>query len=204
MSVALTSEDVRRVPTERTSDGELMARVRDGDGEAFAGLVERYGDDLVAYLGRLTGSPERAEDLAQEAFLRLYRAAPRYRDRGRLAAYLYRIATNLLRSEERRARRWRGLAPVLAAGSPDRAEPSAPRRVAGEELRRRLATALAGLPLALRAPLVLYEIEGWPQRQIARALGCREGTVKSRLHRARSRLRSELGPVWDEWNGGGR
>jgi len=187
------------------SDAELMARVRTGDRDAFAPLVTRYGDDLVAYLARLTGSPERAEDLAQEAFLRLYRAAPRYRERGRLAALLYRIATNLLRSEERRARRWRSLRPALdvhVERDGRETEPGAPQRLHRAEMRRRLAAALARLPLALRAPLVLFEIEDWPQREIAQALGCREGTVKSRLHRARRRLREELGPLWNEWNGG--
>jgi RNA polymerase sigma-70 factor (ECF subfamily) len=184
------------------SDAELMARVRAGDRDAFGHLVARYGDDLVAYLARLTGSRERAEDLAQEAFLRLYRTVPRYRERGRLAALLYRIATNLLRSEERRDRRWRTLRPALDVHGERPAAPGAPQRLLQAELRRRLAAALAGLPLKLRAPLVLYEIEDWPQREIARALDCREGTVKSRLHRARARLREELGPLWNEWNGG--
>lgn len=187
------------------TDAELMARVRSGDRDAFGHVVDRYCDDLVAYLARLTGSRERAEDLAQEAFLRLFRAASRYRERGRLAAFLYRIATNLLRSEERRERRWRTLRPTLDADaeqSAHQATPTAARRLLQGELRRRLAAAVANLPLALRAPLVLYEIEDWPQREIARALACREGTVKSRLHRARARLREELGPLWNEWNGG--
>jgi len=185
---------------EGPSDAELMARARRGDRDAFGQVVARYGDALVAYLARLTGSRERAEDLAQDAFLRLYRAAPRYRERGRLAAFLYRIATNLLRSEERRERRWRALRPTLGAQEKTAADPGAPHRLMQVELRRRLAAALADLPLALRAPLVLYEIEDWPQREIARALDCREGTVKSRLHRARARLREALGPLWDEWN----
>ena len=195
-------DPMRVDPVPDPSDAELMARVRAGDRDAFGHLVARYGDDLVAYLARLTGSPERAEDLAQEAFLRLYRAAPRYRERGRLAALLYRIATNLLRSEERRERRWRTLRPALDVHGERQAAPGAPQRLLQGELRRRLAAALARLPLKLRAPLVLYEIEDWPQREIARALDCREGTVKSRLHRARARLREELGPLWNEWNGG--
>ena len=189
-------------PDPEPADAALMERVRAGDRDAFGRLVERYGDALVAYLARLTGSPERAEDLAQEAFLRLYRAAPRYREEGRLAPFLYSIATNLLRSEERRARRWRTLRPVLEVHHETQTEPGAPRRLLQGELRRRLAAAVAALPLTLRAPLVLFEIEDWPQREIARALDCREGTVKSRLHRARARLRAELGPLWNEWNGG--
>lgn len=201
----------RAVPTETPravetgDDASLMARVARGDRGAFARLVERHGDGLVAYLARLTGSPERGEDLAQEAFLKLFRAAGRYRERGHFTAFLYRIATNLVRSEGRRERRWRLLLPELApelGRSAERAEePRGPRLVARRELQRRLARAVAALPLSLRAPLVLYEIEEWPQRDIARALGCRVGTVKSRLHRARARLREELADTWDSWNG---
>ena len=91
------------------SDGELMTRVRNGDRIAFAGLVDRHKDALVNYLLRLTRSRERAEEHAQEAFLRLYQSASRYKEQGHLVAYLYRIATNLVRSEERRERRWQFL-----------------------------------------------------------------------------------------------
>lgn len=197
-------------------DAALMARVRAGDRDAFAELVDRHKDPLVGYLARLTGSPDRAQDLAQETFLRLYRAAGSYRERGQLTAFLYRIATNLVRSEARRERRWRLLAPRLgvsgrpgpgggafADGTPGAEAAEGPRRLLRRELQRRLAGALAVLPLELRAPLVLYEIEEWSQRDIARALGCREGTVKSRLFRARHRLRRELADCWDDWNDGG-
>jgi RNA polymerase sigma-70 factor (ECF subfamily) len=183
------------------ADASLMARVARGDRAAFAALVDRHEDALVAYLARLTGSPERGEDLAQEAFLRLFRAAGRYREEGHLTAFLYRIATNLVRSEARRERRWRLLAPALAPPGAPAEEPRGPRRLLQRELQERLARAVAALPLSLRAPLVLYEVEEWPQREIARALGCREGTVKSRLHRARARLREELADCWRDWNG---
>jgi len=187
------------------TDAELMARVRRGDEDAFATLVDRHKDPLVAYLARLTGSLDRAEDLAQETFLRLYRAAPRYREQGYLAAFLYRIATNLVRSEARRERRWRSLLGELARLGPghrEEVEPGGPRRLLARELRGRLAEAVTALPLGLRAPLVLFEIDDWPQGEIARVLGCRVGTVKSRLHRARARLRHELAAYWDGWNGG--
>lgn len=183
-------------------DAILMARVARGDRDAFGALVDRHKDGLVAYLARLTGSADRAQDLAQEAFLRLYRSAAGYRERGHLTAFLYRIATNLVRSEARRERRWRLLAPELARPAREPEPPAGPRRLLQRELQDRLAAAVAALPLALRAPLVLYEIEDWSQRDIARALGCREGTVKSRLHRARARLREELAAYWDGWNGG--
>jgi RNA polymerase sigma-70 factor (ECF subfamily) len=188
----------------RTSDAALMAATRDGDREAFALLVDRYKERLVAYLGRLTGSPERAEDLAQEAFLRLWQSAGRYAEQGRLQGLLYSIAVNLVRSEERRARRWRVLS-VLLPVAPEACEPPAPAALLARERERHLARALAELPLAHRVPLVLTEIEGWSQRDVAAHLGCREGTVKSRLHRARRALRRKLSPYWNEgrdWNEG--
>jgi RNA polymerase sigma-70 factor (ECF subfamily) len=179
------------------SDAELMAAARGGDREAFGRLVERHKDRLVAYLGRLTGSPERAEDLAQEAFLRLWETAGRYREEGRLQGLLYSIAANLLRSEERRSRRQRVLAVLLPQPPEGIAPPPAQKELLARETGQQIAAALAALPLRYREPLVLYEVEEWSYGEIAAHLGCREGTVKSRLHRARQRLRHRLAPYID-------
>src|SRR5262245_22702404 len=91
----------------QASDAELMAQVQRGDRDAFACLVTRYEGTIVNYLAKMSGSRARAEDLAQETFIRLYEHAARYREEGKLAAWLYRTATNLLRSEERWSWRWR-------------------------------------------------------------------------------------------------
>lgn len=180
------------------SDDQLMARVGAGESGAFAPIVDRYKDRLVGYLARLTGDPDRAQDLAQEAFLRLFQASDRYRAEGHLGAYLFRIGTNLVRSEERRKSRWRVLEPMFANGGPDRAEPEAQRSVLGQELYDRLRREIARLPLDYRVPLVLFEIEEWSYREIAELVGCREGTVKSRMFRARQRLKEALTPYWTE------
>lgn len=186
------------------SDAELMAATRQGDRDAFALLVERYKDSLVGYLSRLTGCRSRAEDLAQDAFLALYQHADRYVEQGRLQGLLYRIATNRLRSQERRARRWRLLEPMLASSNGHQ-PPPAPQRVLAAEAQRELAAALAALPLTFRVPLVLHEIEGWPYADVARWIGCREGTVKSRIHRGRRRLREKLASYFEpESEGVGR
>ena len=184
-------------PRSAPDDAELMARVQRGDRDAFAALVDRHRDPLVRYLGRLTSDRERAEDLAQEAFVRLFQHAADYREQGHLTAYLYRIATNLLRSEERRRARWWRIAPGLTATRETVASADGPRRVFQTELQRRLAAALAELPLAFRVPLVLFEVEEWSLVEIAAWLGCRPGTVKSRLFRARRRLRDDLAPFWN-------
>jgi len=152
-----------------------MRRVAEGDRTAFGSLVDRFKDDLVAYLAALTrggGGLAEAEDLAQEAFLRLYHGASRYREEGQLKAYLYRIATNLLRTERRREKRRQLLLtafPLAPKGGGDGGS-------AQEEVR---ATAAATCR--------------W---EIADVLSLRPGTVKSRIHRARQRLKTLLEPYW--------
>lgn len=175
-------------------DATQMAQVRSGDRDAFTDLVDRHKDAVVNYLTRLTGNRDRAEDLAQETFLRLFRSAGSYSEQGLLRGYLFRIATNLVRSEERREKRLRLLLPFL--GRQDHAEPAAPSGLLRQEMHREVSAAVAQLPLRFRVPLVLHEIEGWAYADIARALGCREGTVKSRIHRGRQHLKERLAPYW--------
>lgn len=192
------AEPMESVLHQEATDATLMARVRAGDREAFADLVDRHKDAVVNYLTRIAGSRDRAEDLGQETFLRLFRSAAGYVEQGYLRAYLFRIATNLVRSEERRERRHRLLMPLLG-GEPDRTEPAAHVGLLRQELQRELTEAVARLPLRYRVPLVLHEIEGWSYADIAVELECREGTIKSRIHRGRQALKRQLEAYW---NGG--
>lgn len=176
------------------TDADLMARMRGGDVQALGFLVDRYKDAMVNYLTRLTGSRERGEDAAQEAFLRLYQSAPRYRDDGRLVPYLYRIATNLVRSEERRRRRFRLVSGLLAGSGPHHSAPAGPTRLIRQEERTLLTRALSELPLIFRVPVVLCAVEGWTYEAIAELQGTSVGTVKSRIHRGKERLRARLAP----------
>jgi RNA polymerase sigma-70 factor, ECF subfamily len=160
----------------------------------FASLVDRYKNSLINYLRHLTRSHERAEDIAQEAFVRLYRNRASVRDDS-LAPYLFRIATNLAVSHARREKRWRLLVPKFVATQPETAA-AADHRVLTNEIQSKVAAALERLPVKLRAPLVLFEIEEWPYHEIARALGCRIGTVKSRIFRARAQMRRDLESWW--------
>ena len=189
------AEPLERVQPQEASDADLMARVRAGDREAFTDLVERHKDAVVNYLTRLTGSRDRAEDLGQETFLRLFRSAGGYVEQGYLRAYLFRIATNLVRSQERRERRQRLLLPLLG-GEQDRSEASAHAGLLRQEMQRELNAAVARLPLRYRVPLVLHEIEGWSYSDIAVELDCREGTIKSRIHRGRQSLKRQLETYW--------
>lgn len=173
----------------------------------FADIVEQHQDLLVNYLTRLVGQRDRAEDLAQETFIRLFQHWETYREEGVVVAYLLRIATNLVRDEERRKKRWGLLWPIWSLGgrSPDGVqteetplEANPERQVLSAEERERVQTALDELELVHRAPLVLREIEGLSYLEIAKVLECQEGTVKSRLHRARAVLKEKLAPYWGE------
>ena len=171
----------------------------------FAAIVDDNQDLLVNYLTRLTGDRDRAEDLAQETFVRFYENRDRYRDEGLPRAYLLKMATNLLRDEQRRRGRWLGLLPIFSLGgrSPDGAhteqlprERDPQHQYLAGETQRTVQAALAELDLLHRAPLVLREIEGLAYHEIALILDCQEGTVKSRLHRARQALKEKLAPFW--------
>jgi RNA polymerase sigma-70 factor, ECF subfamily len=175
-------------------DAALIRRIREGDEEAFTIFVERYQHSLINYLTHLTRSRELAEEIAQDAFVRLYGSVWRCRDEQRLTPYLFRIATNLVVSEVRRERRWRRILPMLTAAQP-RSAPASDLPML-EEIQRKVTDALAQVPLRFRAPLVLYELEGWSHDAIARALGCRIGTVKSRIFRARRMMRLQLESWW--------
>ncbi len=189
-------------PTMTTSDGELFERSREGSEAAFTALVERHKDGLVGYLFRLVGDRERAEDFAQEAFLRLYHRSGSYREQGQLKAYLFRIATNLVRSEGRRSQRWLAVRSLLG-GAEIAPDPSPFDRTARAELRQALENALVELPLRYKAPIVLRELRDWSYQEIAEALDCSIGTVKSRLHRARRILRERLESDWPGNRGAG-
>ncbi len=186
------------------TDGALIRRTGEGDDEAFALLVGKYQNPLVNYLTHLTRSRERAEEIAQDSFVRLYRSASKCRDEESLGPYLFRIATNLAITEARREMRWKRLLPRFMASQPATAPP-ADRELMTNEVQEEVAAALARLPVRFRAPLVLFEIEEWSYNEIARTLECRVGTVKSRISRARALMRTQLESWWiggnDERNG---
>lgn len=180
-----------------STDGELMDRIRAGDRDAFAHLVDRYKDELVRFLTRLAGSRAQAEDVAQETFVALFRNASKYQESGRLRAYLYRIATNRLRSDARRQARRRLLGWLVPSGDNGGPPPETPQSAAlASETQRKVAAALGRLPVHYRAPLLMHTVDGMPYQEVAQLLGCREGTVKSRINRGRRMLKEELAPYF--------
>lgn len=178
-------------------DAELVARWQGGDASAFETLVRRHERRVFRLLLRMLGNREDAEDASQEAFLSLHRHGHRFRGEARFSTFVYRVAANAALNRRRslgRARtREKELAVRQAAGDD---LPSAPRdpegAAGGAEVQERVQQALLELPQDLRAAIVLYDLEGQPYRDIALALGVPEGTVKSRIHRARNSLRELL------------
>jgi RNA polymerase sigma-70 factor (ECF subfamily) len=166
------------------SDEELMSAVALGDEAALGMLVGRHAPRLRAYLQRYTVNPEDADDLLQEAWVRVARSARRYDSRRRFRSWLYGIATNLARDLfRRRATRERALGELAMR---PRVEPEV-----GPVDRNQLHEQIARLPEDRRAVLHLRYFEGMNEIEMAEALGIPRGTVKSRLHAAIRELRSE-------------
>jgi RNA polymerase sigma factor (sigma-70 family) len=186
--------DVMSVLERTLTDAEAMGRVREGDWDAFAALVDRHRTRLERYLARLAGSRDAGEELAQEAFVRLWLAASRYREEGRFEAYLYRIGTRLAQRAARRQRRAAAFRLTFGrTGTAVDGEPAS-EPLFRDEIRREVERALERLPIPFRAPLVLAVMEERSHAEIAELLGLRLATVKTRLFRARLRLRAELEP----------
>jgi RNA polymerase sigma-70 factor (ECF subfamily) len=175
------------------TDDELMARGAEGDEEAFRLLVRRWEAPVFAFLERMLGSPEEAQDLAQETFLRIGRQARSYRPEGRFKSWLFRIAGNLARSRLRRRKilTWVRFEP----GRHDRAERSEPadERLEREERRQAVRAALARLPERQRRAVVLRRWENMSLARIAETMDTTVSAVESLLHRATETLRRDLG-----------
>lgn len=185
-------------------DREVLARVAEGDTEAFARLVERYQGRLLRLCRGMLGDAEEARDAVQEVFLKAFRKAGSFGPGGKVYTWLYRIAVNHCLNQLRRRKIVRFL-PFAGGGTADggaegEASPRDPRDDAPGpeerlEARRRWRTtrrALAALPESQRAVVVLAKLEGLPQREVAEVLGISVGAVEGRLFRALRTLEHSL------------
>jgi len=193
-------------PAVKRTDAELAAASGRGDPAAFGELVLRHQDRAFNLAFRLTGSHEDAADAVQEAFLKAYRGMASFRRQSSFYTWLFRIVVNEVRSRQRSGSsrpavftlssadgRSTGDPPDAAAGlrstGPD---PSEQASIA--ERRQIVEAALQSLEFDQRAIIALRDIEGRDYAEIAEMLGCPQGTVKSRLHRARMALKDSLAP----------
>ncbi len=178
-------------------DAELVERWQAGEEAAFEALVRRHERRVFRLLLRMLGSREEAEDVAQEAFLSLHRHGHRFRRESRFSTFVYRVAANAALNRRRSLGRSRGRVEELrerqAAGYDLPSSPRDPEdAAAGSQAQQHVQEALDALPPDLRVAIVLYDIEGQSYQDVAKALGIPEGTVKSRIHRARGALRERL------------
>ena len=175
------------------NERELAERCRSGDERAFQELIDRYKDLVFALIARTVQDRSRAEDLAQDVFLRIHRGLPYFRGEARLSTWIYRIVANVCMQEQTRPH-----APSLNVSLDDertsaRVTPSAADRQFGDlELRDRLEKAIARLPANYRLLIAAHYLDGVQYEDLAEALQLPLGTVKTQLYRAKQQLRRLL------------
>jgi len=184
-SLDRSNPTVGTVPEER----EWIERARAGDVRAFRRLVERHGDRAYGLAFRMLGSAQEAEEVAQDAFVRAWRALPAFRGESTFTTWLYRIVVRraLDRSATLKSRRARETSLEEVKGHDW--EALQPEPAGSAELSRRLERLLETLSDVQRAVVILYYYEDRSVDEVAGALGIPEGTVKTHLHRARALLR---------------
>jgi RNA polymerase sigma-70 factor (ECF subfamily) len=177
-----------------------LHRFLNGGVRTFEGLVQEHKDRIHGYICRLTNDSPDAEDLTQEVFIRAYQAMGAFRHDAAVDTWLYRIATNLVIDRFRRAKRtpqWVS----FGGGTTDEEEWELPggerdgnpqEHAQRAELQRYVQRAVYSLPPKLRAVVVLHDMKGLSYEEVAQAVGCPLGTVKSRLFNARLLLRRKL------------
>ncbi len=190
------------VTDNKSADQALVERVQQGDKAAFDLLVRKYQQKVLNVIMRYVRDPDEAQDVAQEAFIKAYRALPRFRGDSAFYTWLYRIAINTAKNMlVSRGRRPPGsdveveVAEQLDSGArlKDRATPES--YIHEEEVMRTVKQAMDELPEDLRTAIMLRELEGMSYEEIAEAMSCPIGTVRSRIFRAREAIDKKLKPI---------
>jgi RNA polymerase sigma-70 factor (ECF subfamily) len=173
---------------EPVNERALLERCRAGDESAFQELVDRYKGLVFALIARTVQDRSRAEDLAQDVFLRVHRGLPYFRGEARLSTWIYRIVANVCVQDSTR--------PATVSLDDERAAPAVPsaadRQFGDFELRDRLEKAIARLPANYRLLIAAHYLDGVQYEDLAAALALPLGTVKTQLYRAKQQLRRML------------
>lgn len=195
--------------SEREIDQALVERVQKGDKAAFELLVAKYHRKIIRLVSRLVRDHAEVEDVTQEAFIKAYRALPQFRGESAFYTWLYRIAVNTaknhLATQGRRA-------PTSTEANAEEAETFAEAdqlrdintpesMLMSKQIAQTVNVAMEALPEELRTAITLREIEGLSYEEIAEAMGCPIGTVRSRIFRAREAIASRLRPLLDTPDG---
>lgn len=191
--------------SERDIDAELVARVQRGDKRAFDLLVIKYQRRIMRLLTRMVRNPSDVEDVAQEAFIKAYRALPQFRGDSAFYTWLYRIAINTARNwyvtQTRRPQTVDGfenedgetfdhIDNLTDINTPEAI-------LASRQVAETINAAMAELSEDLRTAIMLREVEGMSYEDIAQSMGCPVGTVRSRIFRARDAIARKLRPVME-------
>ena len=189
---------------EQNTDQALVERVQSGDKKAFDLLVLKYQQRIMKVLSRYVRDPSEVQDLAQEAFIKAYRALPNFRGDSAFYTWLYRIAINTAKNfvvaqgrrppnddiEATEAEQYDGESALKDYASPER-------ETLRDEIRETVFRAIEELPEDLKTAITLRELEGMSYEEIAEAMDCPIGTVRSRIFRAREAIDTQLRPLLD-------
>jgi RNA polymerase sigma-70 factor (ECF subfamily) len=184
------------------TDKQLVKRVQKGDKGAFDLLVLKYQHKIVNLVMRYVRDPEMALDITQDAFIKAYRALPRFRGDSAFYTWIYRIAVNTAKNYLAAQRR-RPMDIELDLQDPEQydlhaklKETDTPEAVAiSDEVQEILERAIAALPEDLRTAIILRELDGMSYEEIAQTMDCPVGTVRSRIFRARDAIGKKVGAV---------
>jgi len=167
---------------------ELMIRVREGDSRAFEDLYHLYKKPIATFFHRLCGNPTKVDDLLQEVFFRVWKAAPGYEPKAKLSTYLFRIAHNLWINDSKKRKE------TTLERIEQEIETPPDLSMQETESKRKIERALQELPEGERECLILSHYSGLKYREISEVMGIPVGTVKSRIFSALGKLRQKLGP----------
>ncbi len=189
---------------ERNVDRELVQRVQQGDKNAFDALVRKYQFKIIKLISRYVHDPSESLDVAQEAFIKAYRALPGFRGESAFYTWLYRIAINTAKNylvaqarrppgsdiDAQEAEQYEGQSLLKEYETPERL-------LLKDEIEATVFRAIDELPEDLRTAITLRELEGMSYEEIAQTMGCPIGTVRSRIFRARESIDAKLRPLLD-------
>ena len=185
-------------------DGQLVERVKRGEKAAFDLLVIKYQSRIINLVSRFVRNPDDAMDVAQEAFLKAYRALPNFRGDSAFYTWLYRIAVNTAKNylavQSRRPQQIdQGIEEIeQIEGNTALKEQATPERLLlTDEIQATVIDAINKLPEDLQTAIMLREVEGLSYEEIAAVMDCPIGTVRSRIFRAREAVDKELKPLLD-------
>jgi RNA polymerase sigma-70 factor, ECF subfamily len=200
------------MPVQSDPDAVLMLRVKRGDREAFAGLVEKYKQPVMNFVYRSLRDETEAEDLAQNVFLQVYKSRSRYKQTAKFSTWLFTIARNLCFNELRRRSRHPAESieesHVENEDQPqrqyeDKSQAAPPEKLLQGELVQKIEEALAELPENQRSAILLCRQEELSYEEIAETLDCSLSATKSLIHRGRETLKEKLKRYLGtgDWNG---